>query len=51
MIPHDVLALIELIANVAIVPLVAMLWNVQGRLSNIEGQLRFITRRNRRNQD
>jgi hypothetical protein len=35
----DMIALIKLIGDFAIFPLCAILWNMQGRLSRIEGLL------------
>lgn len=34
----DMLEVIKLIADIAIIPLCGMIWSVQGRLSKIEGQ-------------
>lgn len=35
----NLLQLVEVVANIAILPLCAILWNMQGRLSKIEGSL------------
>lgn len=40
---NDWLALIKVVADVLIIPLAAMIWSVQGRLSKIEGRLETIT--------
>jgi hypothetical protein len=36
---NDVLDIIRTVADIMIIPLCGILWNVQGRLSRIEGML------------
>lgn len=40
---NDALEWVKVIADVLIIPLVAMIWSVQGRLSKIEGKLETVT--------
>lgn len=42
---HSVIEVIRLIADVVIVPMFAVLWGIQGRISKIEGMLATRERR------